>query len=65
MEQIKHIDFETDYSFLLRISKIRLQELQVLEEYLYKRGGDKFDDDGYDYITIFQARLIGIINIKT
>lgn len=61
MSTIKNINIETDYSFLLQISKTKLQELGVLDEYMNKRGGDKFDADGYDYITILQAKLIGLI----
>lgn len=58
---IKNIEFETDYSFLLRVSKSKLKELGVLDEYIGHRGGDKFDEDGYDYITILQAKSIGLI----
>lgn len=58
---IKNIDIETDYSFLLSVSKSKLKELGVLDEYIEKRGGDRFDEDGYDHITILQAKLIGLI----
>lgn len=58
---IKTIDFETDYSFLLSVSKSKLMELGVLDEYINHRGADKFDEDGYDHITIFQAKIIGLI----
>lgn len=58
---IKDIDIECDYSFLLQVSKARLKELGVLEEYINRRGGYKFDDDGYDHITILQAKLLGLI----
>lgn len=59
--KIKDIDIETDYSFLLQVSKSKLKEWGVLEEYICRRGGDKFNTDGYDFITIFQAKLIGLI----
>jgi len=58
---ISDTDFETDYSFLLSVSKSKLKELGVLDEYLIHRGGDKFDEDGFDHITIFQAKIIGLI----
>lgn len=61
MNSIKNIDIEADYSFLLSVSKSRLKELGVLDEYLTHRGGDKFDADGYDHITILQAKSIGLI----
>lgn len=61
MNTIKNIDVETDYAFLVKISKRKLEELGALEEYIQKRGGDNFCEDGYDYITILQAKLIGII----
>lgn len=60
-KSIKDIDIELDYSFLLRVSKLKLKDLGVLEEYIVSRGGDKFDEDGYDHITILQAKLIGLI----
>lgn len=58
---LKSIDIETDYSFLLQVSKTKLEKLGVLDEYIDKRGGNKFDSDGYDYITILQAKIIGLI----
>lgn len=58
---IKNIDFDTDYSFLIRVSKKRLEELGVLEEYLQHRGSDVFDEDDHDHILIYQAKLIGLI----
>ncbi len=61
MKTIKDIDIECDYSFLLQVSKSKLKELGVLDEYINHRGGDKFNEDGYDYITIFQAKRIGLI----
>lgn len=58
---IKDINIEADYSFLLQVSKSKLDELGLLEEYIAQRAGDKFNEDGYDYITILQAKLIGLI----
>lgn len=58
---IRDIDFDTDYSFLLSVSKSKLKELGVLNEYIDHRGGDKFDEYGYDHITILQAKRIGLI----
>lgn len=58
---IQNIDFDTDYSFLLQVSKKRLEELGVLDEYLQHRGSDVFDEDAYDHILIYQAKLIGLI----
>lgn len=34
MKTIKNIDIETDYSFLLSVSKSKLKELGVLDEYV-------------------------------
>lgn len=61
MPTINNIDFDCDYSVLVSISRRRLEELGVLDEYINLRGKDSFDSDGYDFITIFQAKLIGII----
>jgi len=61
MATINNIDFECDYSVLVSISRSRLEELGILDEYINLRGRDPFDSDGYDFITIFQAKLIGII----
>lgn len=61
MSKIKNIDFETDYSFLVQVSKKKLKELGLLDEYLQKRGSDNFDADGHDHILIYQAKLIGLI----
>lgn len=58
---IKDINIEADYSFLLQVSKSKLDELGLLEEYIAHRTGNRFNEDGYDYITILQAKLIGLI----
>lgn len=58
---IKDINIEADYSFLLQVSKSKLSDLGLLEEYIDHRAGNKFNEDGYDYITILQAKLIGLI----
>ena len=61
MSKIQNIDFDVDYSFMVQVSKKKLKELGVLDEYLQKRGSDTFDADGYDHILIYQAKLIGLI----
>ncbi len=43
------------------VSKNALEDSGVLNEYLKIRGKNVFADDDYDYITIFQAKLIGLI----
>lgn len=61
MSKIQNIDFDVDYSFMVQVSKKKLEELGVLDEYLQKRGSDNFDEEGYDHILIYQAKLIGLI----
>ncbi|WP_312139473.1 hypothetical protein [Sphingobacterium sp.] len=58
---IKDINIEADYNFLLQVSKAKLDELGLLQVYMDHRGGNKFNEDGYDYITILQAKLIGLV----
>lgn len=48
MKNIQNIDFDVDYSFMVQVSKKKLEELGVLDEYLQKRGSNNFDEDSYD-----------------
>lgn len=61
---IKEIDFSCDTGVLVKVSKKRLEELGVLEEYIQRRGRNVFEDKEYDYLQIIQAELLGIINYE-
>jgi hypothetical protein len=54
---------KTDFSIkgiLILVDKEYLETNGVLDEYIAQRGGDKFIE-GKDYISLFQAKLIGLI----
>lgn len=60
-EKIKEQDFSCSYGIMVRVSKNTLEEAGVLEAYIKLRGRNVFTDDFYDYITILQAKSIGLI----
>lgn len=60
-EKIKEQDFDCSYGIMVRVSKSALEEAGVLEAYIKLRGRNVFSDDSYDYITILQAKSIGLI----
>lgn len=59
--RLENTDFNTFTGVMVQVSKLELEKLGVLEEYLQHRNGDRFDDDGYDYLYLLQAQLIGLI----
>lgn len=63
--KLKQQDFSCSYGIMVRVSKSVLEEVGVLEAYIKLRGRNVFTDeeygDSYDYITILQAKLIGLI----
>lgn len=59
--KLKEQDFSCSYGILVRVSKNTLEEAGVLEAYIKLRGRNVFTDDSYDYITILQAKSIGLI----
>lgn len=63
-EKIKEQDFDCSYGILVRVSKNALEKAGVLEAYIKLRGNVFTDEeygDSYDYITILQAKSIGLI----
>ena len=52
---------QTDYRVLVQIHRGALADANMLEEYLQQRG-DRFDDEGNDYITLLQAKMLGLLD---
>lgn len=69
--KMNQIDIECDFHFILKVNLKRLKELGVLNGYLKQRGITKYDNftdeqlkDEYDYVSIFQAKRLGLINLE-
>jgi len=59
--KIMDVDFDMNKAALVQINKKYLEKEGILEDYYSLRGNVEFDEDGFDYIYIHQARLLGII----
>jgi len=53
---------QIDFRVLVSVHRDALADANMLEEYLAKRGKELFDEDGYDHITLLQAKLLGLLD---
>ncbi|NUO01746.1 MAG: hypothetical protein HUU01_14160 [Saprospiraceae bacterium] len=50
-----------DYRVLVCVSRQALEDAGMLQEYLQKRE-DCFNDEGYDHISLLQAKMLGLLD---